>query len=286
MTDSYVEKLINNKFLGIQSVTAFANCIKYYQENKENPDMLEAFKYWDPKKYDEHYSELSEDDKAKIDGPILFFFEDSLYRWYTELYPNVYQTYDEYDIDDEYHLFPTRGVYEELRDAGMLTGSIQNDELYEAIRDTIVERDIDKPVKRLINLYKINENDEPELVRDIPIYPVVFENLTSERNAVSDNFSRAWYEIYFNPNPPTIGELYKGARQWWTGFTQVNICIPTNMGTDDIRERYDEIESEFKSKLIHQGIRIMKCYRGPNITEEDFIWCPVTIEWKAYLDSN
>lgn len=280
MTDSYVEQLIINKFLGIQSVTSIANCNKYFQDNKNEEEKLEAFKYWDPHKYADDYDDLDKTEQAKIDGPLIYFNEDSLIRWYCDLYPNIFETTDEYDVDDEYGLFEVRGVYEELRDNGMLTGSPENDELYKAIRAVIVERPVDKTVEKKLALY-----DTEGKKQYIHVYPVVFENLTSERTEVSEGFTKAWYEIYFNPAPPTEGELMQGARFWWTGFVQINICVPVNTGTDDIRERYNEIAEAFKPKLIHQGVRILKTYRASNFNEDDFIWCPVTIDWKAYIET-
>ena len=247
MTDTFVEQTLINKFLELESLEVISKCHKYFQDNKESEECLPAFERWKP----DYPEGITEDEKKFIDGPLEYFNEDSLIDWFSSIYPNDYKTE---------------------------TGTEDEDNLYEAIKAVKIELNIDEPIKRKITFFNSNRDSVT-----VPIYPVVFENLISERSEVSDGFSKAWYELYFSPNAPIIGEIYRDSRRWYTGFLQVNICVPSNTGTDDIRLRYNEIVKHFKGHYLANGIRIENVYRSSNIVESDFTWCPVTIEWKAYL---
>lgn len=245
MTDAYVERLIINKFLELGSIDAVSKCHQYYQENKENPDCLPAFEYFKP----EYTPGMTDEEKFKADGPK----ELELIKWYKEIYPNFYQTEE---------------------------GSPEDDELYDAIKETIIIRDNTKQIKRKLELYDAEQNKKILM----PIYSVVFENSVEERSEISEAYTNPWYEIYFHPTAPNQIELGGKGRIRWTGFLQVNICVPNNWGTDAILDRYDEIAQLFRPGLIMEGVRIVRTYRGPNMTEDDFIWCPVTIDWQSDLD--
>lgn len=92
MTDSYVEKLLINKFLEIASVEATPKAYQYYQDNKENPDCLESFKAFQP----EYPAGATDEEKSKIDGPLIL----ELITWFKDIYPQYYKTEHGTEEDD------------------------------------------------------------------------------------------------------------------------------------------------------------------------------------------
>lgn len=256
MTDSYVERVLINKFVELASSNLVAKCKTYYYENKDKSDeelpefFVEQFK-------PEYEPGATDFEKQKEDSIRLYFGTEestSLVEW-MKLYAEYYQeTESEYWTEKE-------------------------DILYSEVMSIVIDVSVDKELRKTMELIDSEGNKV-----SIPLYSIVFENSSTERSAVSEDFTTGWYEVYFTPTAPNQIELGTDGRNRWTGFLQINICVPTNWGTSEMLYRYDEIASLFRQGLIINGVRIYRVYRGPNMTESDFTWCPVTVEWQADLD--
>lgn len=241
MTDTYVEKLITNKFLTIGSLEYLPKGVQYYYDNKESEEPLEAFEIFMP-----NYPEgASDEDKAKIDGPLIRKFVD-----WIQLYENYYHT-------DE--------------------GSLEDDILFESIKETEVQL---TTINHGIRLY-----DEDGKLEDFSLYPhVAFPNEDFSRPLDKDGNNSYWYELYFIANAPNQIELGTTGRSRWTGIMQINICLPKTWGTEELYDRFDEIAELFRSGLILEGVRIVKTYRHVSLDSDDYYCLPVTIEWWSDLD--
>lgn len=249
MTDSLVEKIITDRLLTVGSISQTAKCYQYYMENKDSENPHPAFIFWKP----EYPAESSDDERLKIDSAHFYYGWDSNISFL-----DWYLGYSEY--------------------YGLEDSDREQDELYDEIKNLSLNFSDKKLQGKMIKLIDTN-ND----IVFIPKYPVVFENLISVRSEVSDNFHKAWYEFNYIPNPPVMANIKSSGSNWWSGRVQVNICLPLNIGTEEIISKYDEIAEVFKPAYIHQGLRIERVYRTQIMTEDDFVWSPVMIEWKAYI---
>lgn len=261
MTDSYVERILINKFLELSPSNLTAKCKQFYEKNKKplvDPEEEALVPQFFKDYFRPGYSEdAPEAEKLREDSIKLYYgTEDfaSLIDW-KKLYAEYFE-----EPESEFH-------------------SDEEDELYRAIDNVTLELTPDREPRKSMYVY-----DEEGNKIKVPLYSVVFENVTTERTEVSENFTSAWYEVYFTPTVPNQIELGTKGRTRWTGFLQVNICVPNNWGTEELLYRYDEIAELFRQGLILDGVRIHRVYRGPNQTTEDFMWCPVTIEWQSDLD--
>lgn len=260
MTDSYVERILINKFLELASSNLVAKCKQFYEDNKiafEDPDK-EALvpQFFKDNFRPEYEAGDTTEDKLRKDSIKLYYgTEDfaSLIDW-KKLYAEYFE-----DTESEYN-------------------TPEEDELFKAIDEVSLNLTTDKELRKNMTII---DNEGNKIT--VPLYSVVFENTTTERSEVSEDFTVGWYEVYFTPTAPNQIELGTKGRNRWTGFLQINICVPTNWGTSELLYRYDEIAELFRQGMVIDGVRIHRVYRGPNLTESDFTWCPVTVEWKADL---
>lgn len=242
MTDTYVEKLIITKFLELEDLQSVPKCYQYFNDNKEAEDTLPGFEAFKP----EYPEGATDEEKAKIDGPLFM----SMVVWFRDTYPEFYKT-EKGDPDD--------------------------DDLYDAIKSVKLEL---TTIKRIVKIY-----DETGEEIDYSLFPnVAFPNMDFTRPVDAKGNNTFWYELYFIPAPPTQIELGTTARSRWCGIMQVNVCIPKTWGTEELYARYDEIASKFRSGLILEGARITRTYRSAALDDKDSYCLPVTIEWQADLD--
>lgn len=115
---------------------------------------------------------------------------------------------------------------------------------------------------------------------DGEIQNVLFENESFERPADGN-----WFEFFFIPPEPFQKELFRGARNRYSGIVQINICVPNNVGTASSKARYNAIAEHFRRGDIVNGVKIAKTYRSPAFRDGDYYVTPVTIEWEADLDN-
>lgn len=108
-----------------------------------------------------------------------------------------------------------------------------------------------------------------------------------------------WLDFFFSSNPPVQQELGTGGRNRWTGYIQINICVPLNemtlddeedddtFGTSAMDKCFNDIAKVFRRGVIFDGIRIHKCYRNSSALQsyDDFCCLPVIIEWQADLSN-
>lgn len=91
MTDTYVEKLIINKFLTLESLENIPKAIQFYLDNKENETPLVSFEAFMPVYPDG----ATDEEKEKIDGPLIIKFVN-----WVNLYEQYFDT-EEGDQDDD-----------------------------------------------------------------------------------------------------------------------------------------------------------------------------------------
>lgn len=245
MTDTYVEKLIINRLLKLESISKIPKVYQYFMENKDKEDeeclqsFIEAFK-------PVYEDDMTDDEKLAVDGENL----KAMIDWFVNIYVAVYETEQ---------------------------ATPEDDELYEAIMG--VELSEETTNLRRVNI-KTNDGDEV-----LYLYPdVLFPNISDNRPVDDDGMNSPWYELFFIPYAPNQIELGTSGRSRWVGIMQVNICVPLNWGTDDLYARYDELAALFRSGLILQGVRIVKTYRSSAIEDDDYYMLPITIEWQSDLD--
>lgn len=111
-----------------------------------------------------------------------------------------------------------------------------------------------------------------------------------------------WMDFHFLTNDPMQIELGTGGRNRWSGFLQINICVPKNemsldksgdesesdiFGSSAMDKCYLDISRVFRRGTIFDGIKIFKTrrYTSAMQVEEDFCWCPVRIMWTADLSN-
>lgn len=245
MTDTYVEKLIIKRFLETASICTTAKCYQYFNENKALPD--ESCLPAFVQGFKPVYPDgATEEEKAIIDGDKL----ELLIEWFTKTYPSVYETEDANGDDDD---------------------------LFIAISDLVLSEETTK--SRRINIKTTEGNKTLYLFPD-----VFFQNISDNRPVDDSGMNSAWYELYFIPSAPNQIELGSSGRSRWVGVMQINICIPTNIGTDELYARYDEVAAQFRCGLILQGVRIVRTYRTSAVENDDYYMLPVTIEWQSDLD--
>lgn len=273
MTDTYVENKIIEHLMKLDEFSGVLKCIKYFNENKENPDSLPGFDEFKPEYViDPSWSEEEiADYKEHTDGPYIL----AMRIWFTAIYIYIKGTTDTRSYTD-----PVTGIKYEY------TGSPEFDELYDAVYSTVLNTDIkDKDsdltsIRRSVELY----DDNGDLV-EIPLYPeVAFPNEDFIRPIDDNGSNLPWYELYFIPSRPNQIELGTKGRSRWFGLMQVNVCVPKTWGTQELYQRYDDIAALFRSGLILEGVRIVRTYRSSALDDDDFYCLPVTIEWQADLD--
>ena len=308
MTDTYVENLIINKFLELESLEIIPKCVQYFNENKDSETPLESFIAFQPEYPDGYKKEdeptvnteptkptLPDFTKNNPDTDLPWTDEEketaiSKYKTDMETYKIEYQVYKEsVEIHDSWLderakiegplvtdlIKWYRDVYPQYYNTP--EGDADDDILYEAITNIIPDL---TSIRKTIKLYDDDGNKS-----ETSVYPnVAFPNSEFIRPVDENGNNTFWYELYFIPAPPNQIELGTKGRSRWVGIMQVNICIPKTWGTDELNNRYDEIAALFRSGLILEGVRITRTYRATAVDDDDFYCLPVTIEWQADLD--
>lgn len=111
-----------------------------------------------------------------------------------------------------------------------------------------------------------------------------------------------WLDFFFVPSEPKQIELGNNGRNRWSGFMQINICVPRNeatteesgddsdddtFGTSAMDNCYNDIARVFKRGVTFDGIRIYKTYSITSAMQvlDDFCSLPVRIEWQTDLNN-
>lgn len=306
MTDTYVEKLIVDKFLELETLEGTPLCYQYFQDNKESEEPLESFKAFMP----DYPEGLTKDDEPEVPElpvkPVLPDFTkdnpETGLPWTEEEIEAAKEKYNQ-DMDEykekrteynEAEAVHKNWIIERTKIESPLIkqliewfieiypqyydtddGDVEDDRLFDAIKATALTTKV-----RNVKIY--NEEGEEEILY---MYPhVAFPNEDFNRPKDDLGINDYWYELYFIPAAPNQIELGTTGRSRWVGIMQINVCLPKTWGTEELYERYDEIAKLFRSGLILEGVRIVRTYRSTSIDSDDYFCLPVTIEWQADLD--
>lgn len=113
------------------------------------------------------------------------------------------------------------------------------------------------------------------------IINVAFPNVTFSKPSTGQ-----WFELNLLVNAPnaiTTGEEHINE---WTGILQIDLCVPLNVGYDQIDNQYNCILQLYPEGLfVDDYIHIEKCYSPSESAEEDCYRKIVRIQWTADVDN-
>lgn len=94
-----------------------------------------------------------------------------------------------------------------------------------------------------------------------------------------------WFEVFFVPATPFQSELGRHGRNRYTGFLQINVCVPLDVGKKALNDRYDKIATMFKRGDVDRGVGILKTERVSAQQYSDYYSQPIRVYWQADLDN-
>lgn len=112
---------------------------------------------------------------------------------------------------------------------------------------------------------------------------LVYPNLNLENQSFKRPANLYWFNLWFIPSLPLDSVSLCANGKFWTGIFQIDICVPKNIGTKALYNRFNVIQKHFKTGFIAPGIRIVSVGRNPIQNADDYTALPVSVVWQGYL---
>lgn len=93
-----------------------------------------------------------------------------------------------------------------------------------------------------------------------------------------------WFELSFKSNPPNPAAMCENAQNRWTGFLQIDICTPLDVGVTEADDKYNEISKLFEEGSSADFVDIVRTYSPTEDAEEYCYRKVVRVEWTADID--
>lgn len=111
-------------------------------------------------------------------------------------------------------------------------------------------------------------------------------NIKYENKSFTRPSNGYWFELYYDTNPPVQAVGGSAGRNLWSGYFQINICVPKDGGKKAAMKRYERIYEQFPIGFVGRefnGLRIVSVARVQMQYYDDFAILPMSIIFEAYL---